>query len=322
MLNIGLEGALLNSRLRFSVEYFNKKTTDMLLNYPMALSTGFTGYSANVGSMRNTGWEFMLSGTVVKTKDVVWNLTWMGTTQKNKVLKLTDESNEIINGSQIIKEGYDFHTFYVAKSAGVDPATGAQLYYAYEKDDEGNMKPGTEYITDNYSVANSSKYFAGHRTPDLYGSISTDLQLFNCIDLSILTTYSIGGKIYDSMYYSSMSNMYAYNQWNKNILRRWQQPGDVTDIPRIEIGGNRALTDNYLVNASYFAIKNITLGYTLPSMLARKIAMSRVRLYASFDNVALFTHLKGMDPQYNLTGGTNYRYAPNKTFSLGLDINF
>ena len=116
--------------------------------------------------------------------------------------------------------------------------------------------------------------------------------------------------------------MYAYNQWNKNVLRRWQQPGDVTDIPRIEIGGNRALTDNYLVNASYFAIKNITLGYTLPSHLARKAAMSRVRLYATFDNVALFTHLKGMDPQYNLTGGTSYRYTPNKTFSLGLDINF
>ena len=322
MLNIGLEGALLDSRIRFSIEYFNKKTTDMLLNYPMALSTGFTGYSANVGSMRNTGWEFMLSGTLLKTKDIVWNLTWMGTVQKNKVLKLTEESNEIINGSQIIKEGYDLHTFYMAKSAGVDPATGAQLYYAYEKDDEGNMKPGTEYITDNYSVANSSKYFVGHRTPDLYGSISTDLQLFNCVDLSILTTYSIGGKIYDSMYYSSMTNMYAYNQWNKNVLRRWQQPGDVTDIPRIEIGGNRALTDNYLVNASYFAIKNITLGYTLPSHLARKAAMSRVRLYATFDNVALFTHLKGMDPQYNLTGGTSYRYTPNKTFSLGLDINF
>ena len=322
MLNIGLEGALFNSRLRFSIEYFNKKTTDMLLNYPMALSTGFTGYYANVGSMRNTGIEMMVSGTLLKTNDLVWNLTWMGTAMKNKVLKLTEESDEIINGSQIIKEGYDFHTFYLAKSAGVDPATGAQLYWAYKKDDNGDMIPGSEYITTNYSVANTSKYFAGHRTPDLYGSISTDLQLFKCIDLSILTTYSLGGKIYDSMYYSSMTNMYAYNQWNTNILRRWQQPGDVTDIPRIEIGGNRALTDNYLVDASYFAIKNITLGYTLPTTLARKAYLSKVRLYASFDNVALFTHLNGMDPQYNLTGGTNYRYAPNKTLSIGLDINF
>ena len=338
MLNIGLDGSVFDSRLRFGIEFFSKKTTDMLLNYPMALSTGFTGYDANVGNMRNSGWEFMLSGTILKTKDVVWNMSWMGTAMKNKVLKLTDESNQIINGSQIIKEGFDIHTFYVAKSAGVDPQTGAQLYWAYDHmDDEGNCyvpvydettgeeigrTPGGEYITDSYAVASSHRYFAGKRTPDLYGSISTDLQLFHCVDLSIMTTYSIGGKIYDSMYYGSMNNTYAYNTWSTNMDRRWRQPGDITDIPRAQLNYSRTLTDNFLVNASYFAIKNITLGYTLPANLTRKAYMNKVRAYASFDNVALFSHMKGMDPQYNFSGGTNYRYAPNKTFSLGLDINF
>ena len=321
MLNVGLEGTLLDNRLRFSVEYFNKKTKDMLLNYPMALSTGFTGYDANVGNMRNWGWEFMLSGTILKTNDVVWNANWMGTAMKNKVLKLTEESNQIINGTQIIKEGFDIHTFYVAKSAGVDPATGAQLYWAYESmDDNGNVTG--EYITDDYSVASSHRYFSGKRTPDLYGSISTDLQLFHCIDLSIMTTYSLGGKIYDALYYSSMNNQYAYNTWSSNMERRWRQPGDITDIPRAELNASRVLTDNFLVNASYFAIKNITLGYTLPTALVHKAYLSKVRCYASFDNVALFSHLKGMDPQYNFSGGTNYTYAPNKTFLLGLDINF
>ena len=337
MLNIGLEGALLDSRIRFSVEYFNKKTKDMLLNYPMALSTGFDGYYANVGNMRNTGWEFMLSGMLVKTKDVQWTLSWMGTAQKNKVLKLTEESNQILNGVRIIKEGYDVNTFYMAKSAGVDPASGAQLYYAYDHmDDDGNLyipeydddgneigrTPGGEYITSDYTKAVNSKYFVGKRTPDLYGSISTELNLFKCIDFSVMTTYSIGGKIYDSLYYSSMFNQYAGNTWNKNVLRRWQKPGDITDIPRVELNAARTVTSNYLVDASYFAIKNITLGYTLPSRLARKIALNRVRVYTSFDNVALFTHLKGMDPQYNMTGGTNYTYTPNKNLTVGLDINF
>ena len=291
MFDVALEGALLGNRIRFSVEYFNKKTTDMLLNYPMALSTGFTGYDANVGNMRNWGWEFMVSGTLLKTKNVVWNLTWMGTAQKNKVLKLTEQSNEIING-------------------------------VYESmDDDGNVTG--EYITDDYAKAATSKYFVGKRTPDLYGSISTDLTLFNCVDLSILTTYSLGGKIYDSLYYGTMKPMYYANDtWNKNVLRRWQKPGDITDIPRVDVGGSSTLTSNYLVNASYFAIKNITLGYTLPSSIATKAYLSSLRVYASFDNVALFTHLKGMDPQYNLTGGTNYAYSPNKTFSIGLDINF
>ena len=84
----------------------------------------------------------------------------------------------------------------------------------------------------------------------------------------------------------------------------------------------KGTADRYLVDASYFAIKNITLGYTLPTRIAKKIAMNRVRLYTSFDNVALFTHLNGMDPQYNLTGSTYYSYTPNKNLTIGLDINF
>jgi TonB-linked SusC/RagA family outer membrane protein len=322
MLNIGLEGALLDNRLRFSIEYFNKKTKDMLLNYPMALSTGFTGYDANVGNMRNWGWEFMVSGTLVKTKDVVWNMTWMGTAQRNKVLKLTGETNQIASGNYIIKEDYPLYTFYMPRSAGVDPATGQQLYWAYESmDDNGNVTG--EYITTDYSKASASRYFQGDRIPDLYGSIGTDLKLFDCVDLSILTTYSIGGKILDSRYTSSMMNLYYGNTWNTNILRRWQNPGDVTDIPRVEVAGNVITTSNYLVNASYFAIKNITLGYTLPKRIARKAYLESVRLYASFDNVAVFSHLKGMDPQYNLHGvGTNYSYVANKNLTIGLDINF
>ena len=337
MLNIGLEGAMFNSRLRFGVEFFNKKTTDMLLNYPMALSTGFTGYAANVGNMRNTGVEFMLSGSLVKTRNVLWNLTFMGTHQVNKVEKLTTESNQIINGVQIIKEGFDIHTFYLPKSAGVDPATGKQLYYAYENmDDEGNLytlskdaegnevrTPGGEYITDDYSVASTHRYFCGNRTPDLYGSISTDLLLFNCIDFNVLTTYSIGGKIWDSKYYGSMQNLYFGNAWNKNILRRWQKPGDITDIPRVEISAKEVQTSSYLIDASYFAIKSITLGYTLPQRLTAKAGLGKVRVYGSFDNVYTFTHLKGLDPQYNLSGnGTDYDYVPNKNFTIGLDINF
>ena len=91
----------------------------------------------------------------------------------------------------------------------------------------------------------------------------------------------------------------------------------------MEIAGSVTTTDNYLINASYFAIKNITLGYTLPNRIAQKAYLSKIRLYASFDNVATFTHLKGMDPQYSLSGnGSNYAYVPNKNFTIGLDINF
>lgn len=318
-LNIGLEGLLLNQRLRFSVEFYNKRTTNMLLSYPMALSTGFSGYDANVGNMRNRGWEFELSGSPVKTRDWEWNLSWMGSTVSNKVTKLTAETPEIISGNYIIREGAPINTFYLAKTAGVDPATGAQLYWAYDKDDDGNIT--REYITDDYSAASNSKYEMGSRIPDLYGSIGSTLR-WKDLTLSVLTTYSIGGKVYDGLYASSMSIDYLSSTWNKNVLRRWQKPGDVTDVPRIEIAGAAIATDQYLINASYFAIKNITLGYYLPKQWMRAAGLNSVRVFGSFDNVALFTHLDGMDPQYNFSGSTNYTYAPNKTISFGIEVNF
>ena len=212
------------------------------------------------------------------------------------------------------------NTFYMAKSAGVDPATGAQLYWVYDKDANGN-KIGEDYITSDYEKASNSKYYMGSRIPDLYGSIGTDLS-WKGIDFSILTTYSIGGKIYDSLYAASMNNMYYNNTWNEHALRRWQKPGDVTDVPRIEIAGSYATNDRFLVDASYFAIKNITLGYTLPKTWMNKANLNSVRIFASVDNLALFTHLQGMDPQYNFSGSTDYVYTPNKTWSVGFEINF
>ena len=319
--NIGLEGTLFDQRLRFNIEYYYKKTTDMLLNYPMALSTGFSGYNANVGDMRNSGLEVELTVTPLKTKDFRWDVTWMGSTVSNKVLKLTQESPEILSGVRIIKEGMPLNTFYMAKSAGVDPATGAQLYWSYEKDDEGNMIAGTEYVTSDYSDASNHKYYLGSRIPDLYGSLSTNFS-WKDLDLSILTTYSIGGKIYESLYNSSMNLTYLSSTWHRHALRRWQKPGDITDVPRIEINGFGYATDRYLVNASYFAIKNITLGYSLPRNLVTRAGLQNVRLFTSVDNLALWSHLDGMDPQYSFGGSTNYDYVPNRTWTIGLEVRF
>lgn len=318
-LNVGVEASLFGSRLNINAEYYNKKTTDMLLNYPMATSTGFNGYNANVGDMSNSGFEFEVKGTPIKTDDFTWELTWMGSTVKNKVLKLTSSTPEIINGVYSIKEGYPLNTFYMAKSAGVDTETGAQLYWVYDKDKQGNIT--NEHISSEYNKAANSKYYLGSRIPDLYGSFGTSL-FWKGVEFSILTTYSIGGKIYDSLYASSMDVMYYNQNWNRHALRRWQKPGNVTDVPRIEVAGSNTITNRFLVDASYFAIKNITLGYTLPKDWTNKAKLGSVRIFGSVDNLALFTRLQGMDPQYNFSGQTAYSYTPNKTWSLGFEINF
>ena len=319
--NIGLEGALFDRRLSFNVEYYNKKTTDMLLSYPMATSTGFDGYNANVGDMKNYGVEAEITVNPIRTKDFNWDITFMGSTVHNKVLKLTNETPEIISGNYSIKEGSPINTFYIAKSAGVDPSDGAQLYWAYEKDDDGNMVEGSEYVTKDKAVASASKYYLGSRIPDLYGSISTNLS-YKGFDLSVMTTYSIGGKIYDGLYSSSMNVLYINQTWNRNMLRRWQKPGDITDVPRAQLGVAGIAVDSYLIDASYFAIKNITFGYTFPAGLLRKAGINALRLYTSMDNLALFTHLDGMNPQNNFSGSTSYVYTPNKTLSVGLEVKF
>ena len=317
--NMGFDARVLNGRLDVNFEYFYRKTTDMLLNYPMALSTGFDGYNANVGSMKNTGIEVAVTGALIRNKNFSWNARLMASTTKNKVLKLT-ETDEIISGIFSIKKGKPLRTFYMAKAAGVDPATGTQLYWAYEKLDEKG-KPVNEYITSDYTKAVNSKYYQGSRMPNVYGSFSTDLS-YKGFDLSIMTTYSLGGKIFDGLYSGSMNVQYVGDTWNKHTLRRWQKPGDITDVPRVELNGKYATNNRSLVNASYFALKNITLGYTIPKQYVKRAGIEKLRVSLTADNLALFTHLDGMDPQFSFSGSTDYSYAPNRVISFGVDINF
>ena len=320
-LNAGFDAILFNHRLQLNFEFYNRLTKNMLLNRPMALSTGFTGFMDNVGDMRNRGIEASVRITPVRTADFEWNITAMATKNKNKVIKLTKEAPELVSGVRVIKEGLPIYTYYMCKSAGVDPSTGHSLYWAYEKDDDGNMIEGSEYITDSYSGAANCKYYQGSREPDLYGSLGTDFS-WKGLTLSVLTTYSLGGKVYDSLYASDMDLWYLSSTWNKNMLRRWQKPGDVTDVPRATIAGSMLQTDRYLIDASYFAIKNITLAYALPMSWISKLGMTGARIFGSVDNLALWTHLDGLDPQYNFSGSTDYDYSPNKTYTVGIELNF
>ena len=317
-LNVGIEAALFGNRLNATVEYYNRKTTDMILARPMAFSSGFESYLDNVGEMRNTGWEISLNGVLIDRPDMRWDLTVMAATQKNKVLSLTPETPEIVDGSTLIREGLPIYTYYMPKFAGVDPATGAALYYAYK---DSNGKTVDEYITSDPTIASSSRYLCGSRIPDLFGSIGTNFRWKN-LDFSLLTTYSIGGKVNEAIYSSTMNPFYYGQTFHKHQLRAWTKPGDVTDVPRVTVGTSSISSDRFLVDASYFSIKNITIGYTIPKKAANYIGMKSVRVYCSMDNLAIFTHMKGMNPTYSLRGSTGFVYTPSRNFVAGLDVKF
>ncbi|MEY8628909.1 TonB-dependent receptor [Bacteroides nordii] len=315
-LNIGIEARLFN-RLSLTAEFFNKHTKDLLLNMPKATSSGFDAYPANIGSMRNMGLDVTVTVDILKNSDLKWTLIAMGSHIRNKILKLADKP-EIISGSNIFKEGETVNSFYLPISAGVDPLTGNQLYWV---DHDKNSNIVSKYKTDDVTLTANSREIVGNRIPDLYGSITNDFS-YKGIDFSILTTYSIGGEMLDGVYGSMMNVGYKGYVWHKNALRRWQQPGDITDIPKIMWDQQLRVTDKDLINASYFAIKNITLGYTFPKDWLTKIKMDNIRVYATANNLALFSHLKGMDPQYNFTGTVGYTYTPSRTYSIGIDIKF
>lgn len=315
-LNIGIEARLFN-RLSLTAEFFNKHTKDLLLNMPKATSSGFDAYPANIGSMRNMGLDITATVDILKNSDLKWTLTAMGSHIRNKILKLADKP-EIISGSNIFKEGETVNSFYLPISAGVDPLTGNQLYWV---DHDKNNNIVSKYKTDDVTLTANSREIVGNRIPDLYGSITNDFS-YKGVDFSILTTYSIGGEMLDGVYGSMMNVGYKGYVWHKNALRRWQQPGDITDIPKIMWDQQLRVTDKDLINASYFAIKNITLGYTFPKDWLTKIKMDNIRIYATANNLALFSHLKGMDPQYNFTGTVGYTYTPSRTYSIGIDIKF
>ena len=319
--NAGFDAILFNHRLQLNVDFYNRLTKNMLLNRPMALSTGFTGFMDNVGDMRNRGVEASLRITPVRTADFEWNITAMATHNRNKVIRLTKEAPELLSGVRIIKEGMPIYTYYMPKSAGVDPTTGYSLYWAYEKDEDGNMIEGTEFVTMDRDLAANCKYYQGSRQADIFGSLGTDFT-WKGLTLSVLTTYSLGGKVFDGLYQSDMNLWYLSSTWNKNMMRRWQKPGDVTDVPRASIAESINNTDRFLIDASYFAIKNITLAYALPNAWINKLGMTGARIFGSVDNLALWTHLNGMDPQYNFSGGTNYDYSPNRTYTVGIELNF
>lgn len=319
--NVGFEATLFNRFLQVSAEYYNSVTTDMLLSYPLPLSTGFSGYNANVGSMSNKGYEATFRFNWAQRQKFAASSTLMFYQNRNEVLALTKD-DKITSGYQVIEVGKPIYTYYLPKSAGVDPATGAQLYWAYEKDKEtGDKIEGSDFITSDKSLATNSRYYAGSREPKLQGSFASDFR-YGAFDFSFLTTFSLGGVTYDGLYAGLMEVTYAGDTWSKHALRRWQKPGDITDVPAVMINSGRLGTDRNLIDASYFAIKSAQLGFTLPAKMTKAAKIKSFRLFVNADNVAVFNHLNGLNVQYNFSGGTGYTYTPTRVLSFGVDVNF
>ena len=320
-LNVGAEFSFWKGRLTGSVEYFYRKTTDMLAFFSLPVSYGYSGYYDNVGDMRNSGVELELNGDIIRTKDFTWSANFNFTAYKNKITSMPEEKKAItVDGVRgyagsgyFYGEGQPIYTWYMAKYAGVDKETGEALYY---KDSENG-----ETTTTNASEA--TMHLCGTALPDAYGGFGTSVS-YKGFDFSMDFTYQLGGKIYDSSYASLMS-ISRGRSFHADLLDAWTPSNTSSDIPRIQYGDSYAAytSDRFLVSGSYLSLQDVTLGYTLPRALCSKIGINKVRVYATGSNLWLWSKRQGLDPRQSITGATsNAYYSPIRTISGGITVTF
>ena len=333
-LNVGVEFGLWQNRLYGNIDYFYRKTTDMLFNLQVAPSNGYSSYYTNIGDMVNQGIEIELGADLIRRKNFVWNFGVNGTYYRNKITRLPDQYKQNIShdgkhqgyhsGSSFLAEGESMMQWYIPTYAGVNEV-GEATWYAYETLEDGSKK---RYVTNDYNVANQKgRELQGDATPDFYGGFNTSLTFYG-VDLSANFTYQIGGLAYDSGYASLMDSPQQTSvgfAYHRDLWNAWTPEKTNSDIPRFRYNDQyfTSSSSRFLVDASYLNIQNITVGYTLPANITRKFLVEKLRVYLACDNVFYWSQRKGLDPRQSISGSTNpYMYAPIRTFSGGVTITF
>ena len=341
-MNAGVDFDLFKGRISGTLEYFYRKTSDMLFFFTVPASLGYSGYYDNIGDMRNAGVELALNGVIFNKKNFYWDVNANATHYTNKITMLPEErkTREIegykgyASGNKFVAEGLPLNTFLMKKYAGVNKENGLPMWYAdtYELNEKGekvldaNGNPivtGRETTTE-YSEA--TEYLCDNPTPLLYGGFGTSLRFYG-FDVAAQFTYSIGGLTYDSGYAALVgapttslgSNVHV------DVLNAWSETNKDSDMPRYQYLDQNinATSDRFLVDASYLNIQNVQIGYTIPQHVTQKFNVSKIRVSASCDNVFYWSRRKGLDPRYSFTGATNYaNNSPVRTISGGINITF
>ena len=321
--DLGLDFRFLD-RIYGNIDFFTRRTDDMLFKRPLATSSGRPYNWENIGAMRNNGIEFELNADIIKNKDMKWTVTLLGSHYSNKVLTLPEENREdgIVSGVFKLMEGKSRYEYFTYKYAGMDEK-GNPTWYTDEKDEQGNVIGQT--TTGKYTEA--TKYWLGKQAlPDFNGGLNTSFS-YKGFDVNIATAFQLGGWAYDSQYLSGMSAS-LYVGHNRDMWDTWNPETGKGKYP-IWNANNTSnsyiqTSDAHLISASYFSIRNITLGYTLPSSLMKRWGIGSIRVFATGDNLALFSKRQGFDPRVSMSGGNgDYGgYSPMRTITGGINITF
>ncbi len=325
--NVGVDFELFNGYFNGTIEWYARKTEDLLYSKNLPLSMGAPStMPINVGSIMNKGFEVSLYGNIINTANVNWSWNLNMSHYKNTILELDESVSEkgIRGSNYIYKIGGSLYDAYMYKYAGVDPENGQALYWTH------NDETGEDTTTPVFSDA--TRYELGTVMPKLYGGFGTSLTAYG-FDFSVQASFQLGGKFYDGGYQSLMwTQKSAGSAWHKDALKAWTPENPNTDVPRMDGDTQvaQSAVDRFLITSNYLSLNNVTLGYTFPKSMLNKIKIAGLRIYVAGENLGVLAARKGIDPRFSMglgsytsgSGiGTSY-YSAMRTITGGITLTF
>lgn len=309
--NVALRLGFLD-RINLDIEFYNKKTTNMLMLVPDSYAlTGEGEHWDNIGAMLNRGVEFNVSADVIRTKDFVWSVNANASYNKNKLLELYNgvQEYEVSTTATKLVVGHSVSEFYINRYAGVNPANGDALWYTKNGQITNEYNEGDKVMT---GKTFDAPWQGGFGTSLAWKGFSLAAQFSWVADRWMFN---------NDRYFEESNGLYAaYNQSKRLLYDRWKQPGDITDIPRH--GVTPQFDDRFLENASFLRLKNVTLAYAFPQRLLSKTNFfSSARIYLQGQNLLTFTGFTGLDPESS-SNVYKAQYPMSRQFTLGVEVSF
>ncbi|MDY0103428.1 MAG: TonB-dependent receptor [Lentimicrobium sp.] len=306
----GVDFGIFEDRVMLNADVYFNKTKDLLLARPLPPTTGFSSIYANIGNLENKGIELVLN-----TENLQGAFTWTTSlnfaANRNKVTKLYNGQPiaDLGRGSNWVMEGEPIGIFMGYNCLGVDPTTGNLVYEDISKDG---------------MITSADLTKTGDPNPDFTIGMTNTFSFRN-FDLSIFLQGVYGNDVFNGTRIYLESGTGEDNQ-TTTMLRRWMQPGDITDVPRT---GDGNISSRFIENGSYMRIKNVSLGYNFPKTLLKRAGLKTARVYVSGQNLFTFTSYSGMDPEVNYYGNSNvvmgtdfFTYPQSRTILLGINLGF
>ena len=340
-LTAGVEIGLFKDRVSLEVEGYQANTNALLLDRPLPFTSGYGNISQNVGKMENKGIDMKITTQNIVSKNFTWSTTFNVSTYKNKV---TDIVNEFAAGfASYVDTGYALGSFRGYRVSNIFQNQGeidAVNQIAKEKTGRTTAvyqstatRPGDiKFIDINGDgvITSADQEIIGDANAKWFGGITNDFTIYG-VDLSFFFQFMQGNQIYNNTRGFSEGMNSVFGQF-ASIRNRWTPTNTNTDIPRAAWGdpnNNRRASTRFLEDGSYMRLKNVSVGYSLPSSIISKMRLGSLRVYYSGQNLLTFTKYKGLDPEISTFGETNtapgtdfLTFPQARTHTVGLNVSF